>query len=114
LTNAEYKKQFPGVQLQVNRSYGSRVVEAVMENVADFGLTQLPVAEKRVQIVDIYRDEIRCVVPAEHPLATTPNLPEKIRPQPRVPPVNRPSNIFRSGGGGLRIGRDGCTRICQW
>ena len=66
---AEYKTQFPGVQLQVNRSYGSRVVEAVMENVADFGLTQLPVLEKRVQVVDIYRDEIRAVVPAGHPLA---------------------------------------------
>jgi DNA-binding transcriptional LysR family regulator len=66
---AVYKGQFPGVQLQVNRSYGSRVVEAVMENVADFGLTQLPVAEKRVQVVDIYRDEIHCVVPAGHPLA---------------------------------------------
>src|SRR5436305_2893069 len=65
---AEYKGQFPGVQLQVNRSYGSRVVEAVMENVADFGLTQLPVAEKRVQIVDIYKDEIHCVVPKGHPL----------------------------------------------
>ncbi len=71
---AEYKAQFPGVQLQVNRSYGSRVVEAVMENVADFGLTQLPVAEKRVQIVDIYRDEIRCVVPANHPLASAANV----------------------------------------
>jgi DNA-binding transcriptional LysR family regulator len=66
---AEYKTQFPGVQLQVNRSYGSRVVEAVMENVADFGLTQLPVLEKRVQIVEIYRDEMRAVVPADHPLA---------------------------------------------
>src|SRR6266446_10739113 len=66
---SEYKKQFPGVQLQVNRSYGSRVVEAVMENVADFGLTQLPVAEKRVQIVDIYKDEIHAIVPADHPLA---------------------------------------------
>ncbi len=66
---AEYKTQFPGVQLQVNRSYGSRVVEAVMENVADFGLTQLPVVEKRVQVVEIYRDEVRAVVPADHPLA---------------------------------------------
>ena len=66
---AEYKTQFPGVQLQVNRSYGSRVVEAVMENVADFGLTQLPVLEKRVQIVEIYRDEIRAIIPADHPLA---------------------------------------------
>src|SRR3984957_18010908 len=66
---SEYKKLFPAVQLQVNRSYGSRVVEAVMENVADFGLTQLPVAEKRVQVVDIYRDEVCAVVPADHPLA---------------------------------------------
>lgn len=72
---AEYKTQFPGVQLQVNRSYGSRVVEAVMENVADFGLTQLPVLEKRVQVVDIYRDEIRAVAPANHPLASM----EKVR-----------------------------------
>lgn len=67
---AEYKVQFPGVQLQVNRSYGSRVVEAVMENVADFGLAQLPVQEKRVQIVDLYRDEVRAIVPADHPLAS--------------------------------------------
>jgi len=66
---SEYKKQFPAVQLQVNRSYGARVVESVMENVADFGLTQLPIAEKRVQVVDIYRDEIRAVFPAMHPLA---------------------------------------------
>jgi DNA-binding transcriptional LysR family regulator len=66
---SEYKKQFPAVQLQVNRSFGARVVEAVMENVADFGMVQLPIPEKRVQIVDIYRDEIRAVVPGSHPLA---------------------------------------------
>src|ERR1700735_5592972 len=66
---AEYKMQFPGVQLQVNRSYGARVVEAVMENVADFGLRQLPVAEKRVEVAEIYKDEVRLLVPAESPLA---------------------------------------------
>jgi DNA-binding transcriptional LysR family regulator len=66
---SEYKKQFPNVQLQVDRSYGARVVEAVMENSADFGLTQLPVAEKRLQVVDIYKDEIRLIAPARHPLA---------------------------------------------
>src|SRR6202789_3108177 len=72
---AEYKTEFPGVQLQVNRCYGSRVVEAVMENVADFGLTQLPVVEKRVQVVDMHRDEIHAIVPAGHPLAAM----EKVR-----------------------------------
>ena len=65
---SEYKKQFPGVQLQVDRSYGSRVLEAVMDNIADFGLTQLPIHEKRVQVVDIYRDEIRVIAAAKHPI----------------------------------------------
>src|SRR4051812_29253586 len=84
---AEYKTQFPGVQLQVNRSYGSRVVEAVMENVADFGLTQLPVAEKRVQIVDIYRDEVHCVVPKGHPLASVESVTcEDLIPYPLLLP----------------------------
>jgi DNA-binding transcriptional LysR family regulator len=66
---SEYRRQFQSVQLQVLRSYGSRVVEAVMENSADFGLVQLPVEEKRLQVVNIYRDEIRLIVPAKHPLA---------------------------------------------
>jgi DNA-binding transcriptional LysR family regulator len=66
---SEYRGQFQSVQLQVLRSYGSRVVEAVMENSADFGLVQLPVEEKRLQVVGIYRDEIRLIVPAAHPLA---------------------------------------------
>jgi DNA-binding transcriptional LysR family regulator len=66
---SQYKTLFPAVQLQVDRSYGSRVVEAVMENIADFGLTQLPVEEKRLQVVTIHRDEIRLIAPAGHPLA---------------------------------------------
>jgi len=63
-----YKELFPAVQLQVNRSYGSRVVEAVMENVADFGLRQLPVNEKRVQTVEVFKDEVQLIVPADSPL----------------------------------------------
>ncbi len=66
---SEYRRMFPAVQLQVDRNYGSRVVEAVMDNSADFGLTQLPVAEKRLQVVDVHRDEVRLIVPASHALA---------------------------------------------
>jgi DNA-binding transcriptional LysR family regulator len=65
-----YRQLFPAVQLQVDRSFGSRVVDAVMENSADFGMTQLPADEKRLQVVDIFRDEIRLIVPASHPLST--------------------------------------------
>ncbi|MEO5924598.1 MAG: LysR family transcriptional regulator [Bryobacteraceae bacterium] len=68
LVFSEYKKQFPNVQILVDRSYGARVVEAVLDNQADFGITQLPVEEKRLQVVKIHSDEIKALVPAGHPL----------------------------------------------
>jgi len=66
---SEFKKQFPNVQLSVDRSYGARVVEAVLENLADFGITQLPVQEKKLQVAKIHSDEIALLLPAKHPLA---------------------------------------------
>src|SRR2546425_620946 len=71
---SQYRQLFPAVQLQLNRSYGSRVVEAVMDNSADFGMTQLPVEEKRIQVVNVHQDEIRLIVPAQHPLAGRPSV----------------------------------------
>jgi DNA-binding transcriptional LysR family regulator len=66
---AEFKKQFPNVQLLVDRSYGTRVVQAVLDNLADFGITQLPVQEKKLQVVKIHSDEIKLLVPGGHTLA---------------------------------------------
>lgn len=78
---SQFRELFPQVQLQVDRSYGARVVEAVMENTADFGLTQLPVEEKRLQVVSIYHDEIRLIVPGRHPLADKRTIsPEDLLP----------------------------------
>lgn len=66
---SEFRSQFPNVQLSVERSYSSRIVEALMDNIADFGITQMPVPERKVQAVGIHSDEIRLVVPPGHPLA---------------------------------------------
>src|SRR5262249_44750233 len=66
---SEFKKLFPNVQVLVDRSYGARVVEAVVDNQADFGITQLPVMEKRLQVAKIHSDEIKLIVPSNHPLA---------------------------------------------
>ncbi len=71
---AEFKKRFPNVQLLVDRSYGSRVVQAVLDNQADFGITQLPVQEKKLQAVKIHSDEIRLLVPYDHQLAKKPHV----------------------------------------
>lgn len=64
---SEYKKQFPNVQLHVDRSYGSKVMAAVLDNLADFGITQLPVQDKKLQVVKIHSDEIKLLVPGNHP-----------------------------------------------
>src|SRR5689334_17853311 len=48
---SQFKLEFPNVQIQVDRSYGSRVVEAVLDNQADFGITQLPVEEKKLEVM---------------------------------------------------------------
>ena len=65
---SQYKKEFPNIQLSVDRSYGTRVVQAVVDNLADFGITQLPVQEKRLQVAKIHSDEIKLLLPASHPL----------------------------------------------
>jgi DNA-binding transcriptional LysR family regulator len=64
-----YKEKFPQVQLQVIRSYGSSIVEAVLDNSVDFGFTHLPVQERRLELVQVHTDEIRLLVPPSHALA---------------------------------------------
>jgi len=66
---SEFKQLFPNVQLMVDRSYGRHVVDAVMDNLADFGFTQLPVQEKKLQVLPIHTDEIKLILPPGHPLA---------------------------------------------
>ena len=66
---AGYKRLFPKVQIQVVRSYGSRTVESVLDNSVDFGITQLPLRQKKLEVVQVYSDEIRLIVSPKHPLA---------------------------------------------
>jgi DNA-binding transcriptional LysR family regulator len=66
---SEYSKRFPNVQLLLDRLHGAKVVQAVMENQADFGFTQLPVEDRKLQVVKVHSDEIKLIVPAGHPLA---------------------------------------------
>jgi DNA-binding transcriptional LysR family regulator len=83
----EYKKQFPNVQILVDRSFGARVVDAILDNQADFGITQLPVKEKRLQVVKIHSDEVKAIVPAGHPLASRPRIvPEDLTGEPLLMP----------------------------
>jgi len=66
---SSYSERFPQVQLLVDRQYGGRVVQAVMENQADFGFTQLPVTERKIQVIRVHADELKLILPPGHPLA---------------------------------------------
>jgi DNA-binding transcriptional LysR family regulator len=66
---SNYKQRFHEVQLQVTRAYGARAVQAVLENTVDFAVTQLPLQERKLEIVKVYSDEVRLLVPPGHPLA---------------------------------------------
>ncbi len=66
---AEYRRMFPKVQVQVIRSYGSRTVESVLDTSADFGITQLPLRQKKLEVVQVYSDEIRLMTAPTHRLA---------------------------------------------
>ena len=64
-----FKKRFPNVQLLVDRSYGAHVIDAIVDNLADFGFAQLPVQEKKLAVLPVHIDEIKLIVPASHPFA---------------------------------------------
>ena len=66
---ANYKERFPGVQMQVVRSHGSKTVQSILDNSVDFGITQLPVTDKKIAVVQVHSDEIRLLAPPDHPLA---------------------------------------------
>ncbi len=67
---ADYTRRFPNVQLLVDRLYSAKVTQSVMENQADFGFTQLPVEERKLQVVKVHSDEIQLILPPSHPLAS--------------------------------------------
>ncbi len=66
---SRYRSHFPKVQVQVVRSYGARTIESVLDNSVDFGITQLPLREKRLEVVQVYSDEVQLLVSPNHRLA---------------------------------------------
>jgi DNA-binding transcriptional LysR family regulator len=64
-----FKKQYANVAVSIHRSERARIMEAIIENSVDFGVVSLPVADNRLTVVPIHRDELVVIVPPRHPLA---------------------------------------------
>jgi LysR family transcriptional regulator, low CO2-responsive transcriptional regulator len=68
---ADFKKQYPGVAVNINRLESSAILESVIENSVDFGVVALPVNDNRLTIVQIHRDELVAIAAPGHPLSKT-------------------------------------------
>jgi LysR family transcriptional regulator, low CO2-responsive transcriptional regulator len=66
---AEFKKQYPDVNISITRSDYAKILESVIDNSVDFGVVSLPVNDPRLTVVLIHRDELVVIVPGKHPLA---------------------------------------------
>lgn len=66
---AEFKKQYPDVNISITRSDYARILESVLDNSVDFGVVSLPVDDARLKAVLIHRDELVIIAPPQHPLA---------------------------------------------
>lgn len=66
---AEFKRSYPDVSITVKRSETREILEAIIDNSADFGVAAMPVTDKRITVVPIHKDELIMIVPTGHPLA---------------------------------------------
>jgi DNA-binding transcriptional LysR family regulator len=72
---AEFKRSYPDVGITVKRSETREVLDAVIDNSADFGVAAMPVNDKRITAVLIHKDELVLITPAGHPLAKHSEIP---------------------------------------
>src|SRR5271170_6519980 len=66
---ADFKKQYPGVSVNIKRADYAKILESVVDNSVDFGVVSLPVSDARLTVVLIHRDELVIIAPPHHPLA---------------------------------------------
>lgn len=66
---ADFKKQYPGVAVNINRLESAAILESVNDNSVDFGVVALPVNDNRLTIVQVHRDELVAIAAEDHPLA---------------------------------------------
>ncbi len=68
---AQFKAQYPEVQINISRNFSHKILQKVQDGVVDLGILTLPLKANHVnvEVLPIFKDEIRVVVPPDHPLA---------------------------------------------
>ncbi|HYN14934.1 MAG TPA: LysR family transcriptional regulator [Terriglobales bacterium] len=72
---AEFKKQYGGVAVSINRAESTKILESIIDNSVDFGVVSLPVSDNRLTVVPIHRDVLVVIAAPRHPLARMKSVP---------------------------------------
>jgi len=72
---AEFKAQYPDVSVNIKRADYAGILESVIDNSVDFGVVSLPVADPRLTVVPIHRDELVIIARPSHPLGKLKSSP---------------------------------------
>ena len=66
---AEFKKQYPEVNVGIQRAERGKILESIIDNSVDFGVVSIPVTDNRLTVVQIHRDELVVIAAPNHPLS---------------------------------------------
>lgn len=66
---AQFKQLYPDVAVSINRAERARILDFIIDNTVDFGIVSLPVADTRLTVVPIHRDELVIIAAPGHALA---------------------------------------------
>ncbi|TAM91889.1 LysR family transcriptional regulator [bacterium] len=69
LALANLRHTHPALTVSLQIGYSSAVVEAVLDELADVGVIEVAVQHPEILVSPFYRDVLRCIVSADHPLA---------------------------------------------
>lgn len=67
---AAFRARYPEVHLRIHRNFTRKLVERILANTLDFAVVSLPVDDKDLAVLPMFRDELVVIVPPRHALAS--------------------------------------------
>ncbi|TAM56570.1 LysR family transcriptional regulator [bacterium] len=66
---AQLRHTHPALNISLQIGFSSDIIQAVVNELADLGIIEVPVQHPELTVSPFYRDVLRCVCSAQHPLA---------------------------------------------
>ena len=67
---AAFKKKHPEVKIRIYRNFTTKVVRKLLEDSLDLGFVSLPVDQREIATIPLFREPVDVAVPPDHPLAS--------------------------------------------